>query len=482
MSIESLEAGAFVVNPPHQDTYSTVASETNFEHFEEVDHRIRNSLDGARDEIIISNRTIGAHTQMLETEVALEEARIIDRAQLERIEARREYERLMDELTRTYEKQVREINHDESESLEEIRQTGVDGKEFFAACKRVGDTINEAVAQYGEQHLALTQTVDTVYESLFETQAEIVSLDASRQDKTKQREELLRVHEATELITGRNRQKRIDLMRSSVDTTDAFHKQRQDLEHQSSPQSDTEINQLFGDFEQHEFAFHREHSEIMARVGVLDDEIEAATLENRQRDEQIKRLRYEMVALKAEADGLREYIGTLKDYLTRLDGMKQELDQITAALHDRAEALQVIVRGGFEAIDCIPIELQEIVMAALNMKRSHADSEAPVDYAVAIPEIGHSIIKVGVTSEGLGVSGLASAVRSEKNESEEVPVSSITPVEVLEGTVEKLTEDVDALREWVQQSALRLLPDAAKVIPQKIIAPGVRAHVKAGAK
>ena len=483
MSLESLEAGSFVANPPQQETYSTMAEQASSVHYDQIDHRIVHALDGARDEIIIANRTIGAHSNILEVEVAREQARITDQAKLERIEARRERDRLMDEINQAYQKQISEIDESETESLTEIQQTSEDGKEFFAACERVGETINEAIAQYREQHASLVQTIDQVSTSLIENQTEIINLDKTRHEKIDEREELVRDHEATDRITKRNRQKRVELMRSSVDNNDELHKRRQGIEDQVAANTPDDINRAYGEYEQQEYAFQRVHSDIMARIGVLDDEIEEATLQNNHRNERITQLRYEIDALKAEAEGLRDYSEILDEYLDRLDGMKKELETTSVALQDRAEALQVIVRGGFEAIDSIPLELQEIVKTAISLKKREAAEQPQVDFTTVLPEVTHATYKIDISTSQMSSDALRVVAQARKEEAQQQQEEVVDVEEpTIHENVKRITEDVVVLREWVQQNALQLLPDAAKVIPQKITTPGMRAHVKVAGK
>ncbi len=406
------------------------------------------------------------------------EAREVDLIEIERIDERNAFETEVAVTTDQRDTYTQMIEKEKEKVIETYEETKNEGINFYNSCLKTSAAMLEGASMYREAHAHLTETIEEAVENLVQANADKLSAEETVQEKTALREELLRDYDACARMTADWRKELFQVTRQSIDRAGTEYSRAQNLDTNNPPQTADEINLAMANLEDSHFEYRQEHAALTMRMASIRQEIDNANVENAARNEQINTLKHEIVAYEAECDRLADLIAMYEQQLNELNAMKQKMAYTAKRLQYRAEALDVILRDGFDALDNIPDELKELVGAAINAGFIQADVEPTFDLASAIPDIDHSTIKVEVDPEHMPITHFAGAANKTVYTGDNAESSEQQAAPTLQEIVSELSKEAEAAIQWVQEHAGKFLPEAARLIPEKLTVSGLSAKVR----
>lgn len=477
MSVESLGIGGGVFEGHHQETYSVVSNETRYSSYSSVDREIEGMLSDARDETGIALRSIAELERINEADIVREQVRAERMARIGRIEADRKRDEAIDTINRQHAEEIQKINGTELADLEKIDIKRVSNERLYEACKRLARDILAMASQYRTQQEYVNASIDRVRIHIVRIMEELSELDDSRERKKIEKSELEDANRVDEAIIESNKQAVEALVRESIKTAQEKNEHQESLGRKTY-QSGAAVTSAYTEYAQIEHEFTEAQSAIMAKVTSRDEDTAQRVVAMSERKKNIENLGYAIVAHEAEGEELRELNEKFARDIVDLNTDKSHLLETASYLQEQASSLMVIARNGIDSLKTAPVELREVVDAALVAQAAelegdgpngHKEFAEPADFAVSLPELNRSAFSLDISRQ-LPVDALAKQVRGGAEEA--------TEHDVVHEDARGVIENTKALREWVQQSPLSLLAEAVKVIPKTTLKPGLQAELK----
>lgn len=479
MSIESINNDEFRATSLTREPGRVFVEQVPNHHYDATDRAIDDESEAAQSVIDDGNVAIDVNIAQAVIDTNRETNLAAGKAEIARIEARVEQDRLIDEAKLECKQKVAEIGRNEVDTLHEIVLDGVDTKIRLQACRRVFVTLEEGIARYKNEHGIITESIADAMSSLDDTQAEKDRIAQRIAQKTAAQAELRRKYNATEGIIERNREQSEELMSLSTDISEEKYLEGRKIAEADLPLTDEAINSAFSEMEQQDFAYSLAHRDTMNRLDSIQKEIHEANIRNKDRKNETIRLGHDIEFLTADTNGLSNYMTELDAYLQGLMAMKQEIAKTMTLLRIRSEAVQEIARNGLESIENVPLELLELVKAAIGREKT---GNVMVDRTTTLPEYDRTVVNMVISPETVAfasIIGLANRPTTTK-----APVAEVAEAKT-SSLVEKFKDrsvELNALRAWVQENAGGLLPAADQLIPQGIMKQGLHAHLRSAEK